>query len=441
MEMSTRTPLQVAGEAEIWGDQSIDMQFRSLFASKIDLVSPVIRTNSLEIAAQSPIPIVHTTRKNNGSFANSPEEGINLSFANSTLASQHMRQVVDQREAGEQQYMCKLNCGYAGSFREVEAHEATCRSQQAHGADIPRPGSPAIQAGSTQIEFDDIKKAFSDVLEDMKKKLDSDPPLAWTSFSPAESTSADGRMGLAMTHHTTSTQEFLVPHFRPNSPAQSPIGKLTIDDSKNRASSAKSPLASPPMTQGKKEYTCEFLCGYTAGFSEVEAHEATCRMRPAARQDMKQNAKTISSPAAAVSDVTLSHRPKSVSSQNISSPAGAGSPTFRSESDIQSQSGLSPTFSHSPKSLYSSLRSPGPVAYTGLVVALGPECCLVSPSDPRFNLEFVDEALAEILSLEEECHVSVHQVSSSILFRLSSGSIQALLRLYSGSIQALLRVL
>jgi hypothetical protein len=81
------------------------------------------------------------------------------------------------------------------------------------------------------------------------------------------------------------------------------------------------------------------------------------------------------------------------------------------------------------------------VAYTGLVVALGPECCLVSPSDPRFNLEFVDEALAEILSLEEECHVSVHQVSSSILFRLSSGSIQALLRLYSGSIQALSRVL
>ena len=317
MEMSTRTPLRVAGETEIWGDQSIDMQFRSLFASKIDLVSPVIRTNSPEAAAQSPIAIVHTTRKNNGSFANSPEEGINLSFANSTLASQHMRQVVDQREAGEKQYMCKLNCGYAGSFREVEAHEATCRSQQAHGADTPRPGSPAIQAGSTQFELDDIKKAFADVLQDMKKKRDSDPPLAWTSGSPADSASADGRMGLAMTHHTTSTQEFLVPPFRPNSPAQSPIGKLTIDDSKNRSSFAKSPLASPPMTQGKKEYTCEFLCGYTAGFGEVEAHEATCRMRPASTEDMKQNAKNISSPAAAVSDLTFSHRPKSVSSQNM----------------------------------------------------------------------------------------------------------------------------
>ena len=60
------------------------------------------------------------------------------------------------------------------------------------------------------------------------------------------------------------------------------------------------------------------------------------------------------------------------------------------------------------------LRAPGPVAYTGIVIALGSECCAVSPSDPRFNPDFVDEALAELLSLEEKCPVSVHQISSSI---------------------------
>jgi hypothetical protein len=70
------------------------------------------------------------------------------------------------------------------------------------------------------------------------------------------------------------------------------------------------------------------------------------------------------------------------------------------------------------------LRAPGSVArvqewyngslYTGFVVALGSECCAVSPSDPRFNPDFVDEALAQILSLEEKCPVSVEQISSSI---------------------------
>jgi len=54
------------------------------------------------------------------------------------------------------------------------------------------------------------------------------------------------------------------------------------------------------------------------------------------------------------------------------------------------------------------------VAFTGIVIALGSECCAVSPADPRFNTDFVDEALADLLSLDEKCHVSVHQVSSSI---------------------------
>jgi hypothetical protein len=54
------------------------------------------------------------------------------------------------------------------------------------------------------------------------------------------------------------------------------------------------------------------------------------------------------------------------------------------------------------------------VAFTGLVIALGSECCAVSPADPRFNHDFVDEALADLLSLDEKCHVSVHQVSSTI---------------------------
>ena len=60
------------------------------------------------------------------------------------------------------------------------------------------------------------------------------------------------------------------------------------------------------------------------------------------------------------------------------------------------------------------LRAPGPVAFTGLVIALGSECCAVSPADPRFNHDFVDEALADLLSSDEKCHVSVHQVSSTI---------------------------
>jgi hypothetical protein len=48
---------RLVGETEHSGlvpdDQSIDMQFQSLFASKIDLVSPVIRNNRPETAAQS----------------------------------------------------------------------------------------------------------------------------------------------------------------------------------------------------------------------------------------------------------------------------------------------------------------------------------------------------------------------------------------------------
>lgn len=60
------------------------------------------------------------------------------------------------------------------------------------------------------------------------------------------------------------------------------------------------------------------------------------------------------------------------------------------------------------------LRAPGPVAFTGILVALGPECFAVSPADPRFNPEFVDEALAEVLAHEEEHPVSVKQVSSQV---------------------------
>jgi len=100
------------------------------------------------------------------------------------------------------------------------------------------------------------------------------------------------------------------------------------------------------------------------------------------------------------------------------------------------------------------LRAPGPVAFTGIVVALGtcthhrtqvqcklkstkrhtpfsrhtihillsvtciavsgPECFGVPPSDPRFNPDIVDETLAEVLAHEEGQPVSVHQVSSQV---------------------------
>ena len=78
------------------------------------------------------------------------------------------------------------------------------------------------------------------------------------------------------------------------------------------------------------------------------------------------------------------------------------------------QTPASPASKSMCKSLGRRLRAPGPVAFTGLVIALGSECCAVSPADPRFNHDFVDEALADLLSLDEKCPVSVHQVSSSI---------------------------
>jgi hypothetical protein len=59
-------------------------------------------------------------------------------------------------------------------------------------------------------------------------------------------------------------------------------------------------------------------------------------------------------------------------------------------------------------------RAVGPVAFTGIVIALGPECCAVSPASACFNPDFVDEALAEVLSHEGKCSVSVHQVSCLI---------------------------
>jgi hypothetical protein len=44
------------------------------------------------------------------------------------------------------------------------------------------------------------------------------------------------------------------------------------------------------------------------------------------------------------------------------------------------------------------LRAPEPVAFTGIMVELGPECFAVSPADPRFNPDSLDEVLAEILA-------------------------------------------
>jgi hypothetical protein len=60
------------------------------------------------------------------------------------------------------------------------------------------------------------------------------------------------------------------------------------------------------------------------------------------------------------------------------------------------------------------LRAPGPVAFTGITVALGPECFAVSPADPRFNPDFVDEGLAEVLAHEERHPVSVQQIISQV---------------------------
>jgi hypothetical protein len=150
--------------------------------------------------------------------------------------------------------------------------------------------------------------------------------------------------------------------------AQSTICKLTVDNParKKNGSFANSPLVSPNMRQ------------------VVDEHKAEKQMR------------TV--------------RP--VVTQHTISPQGHKTPLCDKQNDASTK--------FSPKSLSSrpqqpwSLRAPGPVAYNGIVVALGPECCAVSPSDFRFNHDFVDEALAELLSLEEKCPVSVHQVSSSI---------------------------
>jgi len=119
-------------------------------------------------------------------------------------------------------------------------------------------------------------------------------------------------------------------------------------------------------------------------------------------------------------------------------------------------SNASPGAKSQPTSLVKKrLRAPGPVAFTGIVVALGtyahttahecdtnsnlqrdtpslsrhtihilssvtriavsgPECFGVPPSDPRFNPDIVDETLAEVLAHEEGQPVSVHQVSSQV---------------------------
>jgi hypothetical protein len=60
------------------------------------------------------------------------------------------------------------------------------------------------------------------------------------------------------------------------------------------------------------------------------------------------------------------------------------------------------------------LRAPGPVAFTGIMVALGPECFAVSPADPRFNPDSLDEVLAEILAHEEKHQVSAQQIISQV---------------------------
>jgi len=57
----------------------------------------------------------------------------------------------------------------------------------------PATPDPVVPAGPTQKEFDDLKQALDDALEnveDMKKKLDSRLPLSSTSGSPADSASA-----------------------------------------------------------------------------------------------------------------------------------------------------------------------------------------------------------------------------------------------------------
>ena len=114
---------------------------------------------------------------------------------------------------------------------------------------------------------------------------------------------------------------------------------------------------------------------------------------------------------------------------NIAKPGGGGDRLVHTESPPTTDSSvqLGSAAQHSREratSPLARLRAPGSVArvqewyngslYTGFVVALGSECCAVSPSDPRFNPDFVDEALAQILSLEEKCPVSVEQISSSI---------------------------
>ena len=60
------------------------------------------------------------------------------------------------------------------------------------------------------------------------------------------------------------------------------------------------------------------------------------------------------------------------------------------------------------------LRGPGPVAFTGITLALGPECFAVSPADPRFNPDFVEEGLAEVLAYEARQPVSVQQIISQV---------------------------
>ncbi len=56
-------------------------------------------------------------------------------------------------------------------------------------------------------------------------------------------------------------------------PAAAPAAQLVGDDA---AAACDSDSATDEQAQGEKQYQCEFDCGFTGSFADVEAHEGSC---------------------------------------------------------------------------------------------------------------------------------------------------------------------
>ena len=340
-------------------------------------------------------------------------------------------------------YMCEFDCGYAGSFSDVEAHEAKCRQRV--------PQMQLQQQMEMHLMMMQQKQmgahvSMSGTEEETRQKQHEEQSRSGMGPEATQHTAElrtlvevnnDDQSNVDPLSPNVSKIDILSPVNRINSPettARSPVLKLPVDETtctnaascSENARSFQSHKCWNPQDQegiedlvehqleGSREHTIRVADSATAAQSTIRRLKVD---NPARKKNGSfANSPLVSPPMRQVVDEHKAEKPtrtvRPAVTQHMISPQGHQTPLCDKKNDDNTK--------FSPKSLSSrpqqpwSLRAPGPVAYNGIVIALGPECCAVSPSDLRFNPDFVDEALAELLSLEENCPVSVHQVSSSI---------------------------